>query len=103
MSALSRTREEVDPRDEAMLADASPLAGDLEDFKDLFVEGQERGFVTQEEIATRLEEADLSEDQVRDMHSHFADLGVEVVAADLADAPSADGKLDRAAAVQGQP
>jgi len=78
------------------MADAA-LASDLDDFKDLVAEGQERGFLTQEELSARLEEADLSDDQVRDLHTQLADNGVELVPAELAQTDGAAGKPDGAA------
>jgi RNA polymerase primary sigma factor len=84
MSSFGRsTVGEVASR-EALLADVS-LPSDLDEFKDLLLEGQERGFLTHEEIATRLEEADLSEEQVRELHAQFVDHGVDVIPAELSD------------------
>jgi RNA polymerase primary sigma factor len=73
----------------ALLADGS-LTGELEEFKDLLLEGQERGFLTFEEIAARLEDADLSEEQVRELHAQFADHGVDVIPAELSGEAPAD-------------
>jgi RNA polymerase primary sigma factor len=95
MSALSRTGE-VASRDDVLLPDAA-LAGDLDDFKDLVAEGQERGFLTQEELAARLEEADLSDDQVRDLHTQLSDNGVELVPAELAQSDTEGEKAGGAA------
>jgi RNA polymerase primary sigma factor len=54
-----------------------------EELRDLITEGQERGYLTLDEVATRLEEMDLSEDQVRELHGHLAEVGVEVIAGDV--------------------
>ncbi|HZO58134.1 MAG TPA: sigma-70 family RNA polymerase sigma factor [Solirubrobacterales bacterium] len=67
-------------REEALLADAA-LEG--EELRDLITEGQERGYLTHDEVATRLEELDLSDDQVRELHGHLAEVGVEVIAGDI--------------------
>jgi RNA polymerase primary sigma factor len=88
----------VAPRDEGSLADVS-LRAESDELKDLVTEGLERGYLTQEELAARLEEIDLSEDQVRDLHTQLADQGIEVIAAELipeagAEAQSADGPAD---------
>jgi RNA polymerase primary sigma factor len=93
MSAGGRTIVgEVSSRDEKLLADG-PLSGELDELKELLAEGQERGFLTQEEIAARLEEVEVSEEQLRDLHSQLADQGVDVIASELEiDAPA--GKLD---------
>jgi RNA polymerase primary sigma factor len=48
----------------------------------LITEGQERGYLTHDEVATRLEEYDLSDAQLRDLHGHLAEVGVEVIAGD---------------------
>ena len=45
-------------------------------------EGRERGFLTFEEIAACLEEVDVTKEQVRDLHVHLVDAGVEIVSAD---------------------
>jgi RNA polymerase primary sigma factor len=90
MSSFGRsTVGEVGSRDVALLADGS-LTGELEEFKDLLLEGQERGFLTFEEIAARLEDADLSEEQVRELHAQFADHGVDVIPAELSGEAPAD-------------
>jgi RNA polymerase primary sigma factor len=54
-----------------------------EELRELITDGQERGYLTQDEVATRLDELDLSDDQVRDLHSHLAEIGVEVIAGDV--------------------
>jgi RNA polymerase primary sigma factor len=94
MSGVGRaTVEETASRDEGLLADGS-LVGELDELKDLLAEGQERGFLTHEEIAARLDEADVSDEQVRDLHSQLADHGVDVIAAELAVDGDGSHKLD---------
>jgi RNA polymerase primary sigma factor len=95
MSGIARsTVGNVAPREEGSLADGS-FPTEFDELKDLLTEGLERGYLTQEELAARLEEADLSEEQVRDLHTQLADQGIEVIPAELiaeagTDAPSAD-------------
>jgi RNA polymerase primary sigma factor len=72
---------DVASRDEALL-DVS-LPSELEEVKDLLADGHERGFLTQEDVAARLEEVDLTDDQVRDFHAHLAEHGIEVIPAEL--------------------
>jgi RNA polymerase primary sigma factor len=91
----------VSSRDEGLLVDRSS-SGELEELKELLAEGQDRGFLTQEEIAARLEDVDVSEDQVRDLHSQLAENGVDVIAAELG-ADSAGNKLDGAPPDSEQP
>jgi len=85
MSSFGRsTVGEVPSREDGLLADAS-LPAELDDFKELFLEGQERGYLTHEEIAARVEEADVSEEQVRELHTHFVEHGIDVIPSELAD------------------
>jgi len=48
----------------------------------LVQEGRERGFLTFEEIAACLEEVEVTKEQVRDLHLHLLDAGIEIVSAD---------------------
>ncbi len=91
MSGIARsTVGNVAPRAEASLADGA-VPAELDELKDLLAEGLERGYLTQEELAARVEEADLSEDQVRDLHTQLADQGIEVIPAEAGtEAPTAD-------------
>jgi RNA polymerase primary sigma factor len=94
MSAIARsTGGNVVPREDAPLHDAT-LPAELDELKDLLAEGLDRGYLTQEEVAARLEEAELSEEQVRDLYAHFADHGIEVLPAELV----SDGTGDHEAA-----
>ena len=63
------------------------------------VEGKERGFLTFEEIAACLEEVEVTKEQVRDLHAHLLENGVEIVASD--DAPA--GRASRSPATAPQP
>ncbi len=45
-------------------------------------EGKERGFLTFEEIAACLEEVEVTKEQVRDLHLHLLDAGIEIVSLD---------------------
>src|SRR4051812_40734160 len=84
MTSLGRSAvKEVSSREEALLTDVS-LRAELEEFKDMLVEGQERGYLTHEEIAARVEEADVSEEQVRELHTHFVEHGIDVIPSELA-------------------
>src|SRR6188472_561043 len=97
MSAVGRTTVgEVASRDDGLLTDAA-FTGEPEDLKDLLAEGQERGYLTHEEIAARIDEAEVSEEQIREFHAHLSEHGVEVIPAELAgDTKLADGPDDAA-------
>ncbi|HEU0025201.1 MAG TPA: RNA polymerase sigma factor RpoD [Thermoleophilaceae bacterium] len=55
---------------------------DSEELRALVVEGRERGFLTFEEIAACLEEVEVTKEQVRDLHLHLLDAGIEIVSSD---------------------
>jgi RNA polymerase primary sigma factor len=56
--------------------------GDSEELRRLIAEGTERGYLTFEEIASTLEEVEVTKEQVSELHSHLMDQGVDVIAAD---------------------
>jgi RNA polymerase primary sigma factor len=99
MSGVTRARVgDVASVDDVLLVDV-PIPGELEDLRDLIAEGQERGYLTHEEIAARLEDAESSDELARDLHAHLADQGVEVVPAELGSLTLVpDSKLDDAPA-----
>ena len=70
------------PAQEVVLSGVS-LPAELEELRDLITEGHERGYLTQEEIAARVEETESSEDHLRDLHGYLADQGVEVIPAEV--------------------
>ena len=55
---------------------------EVEELRTLVAEGKERGYLTFEEIAGCLEEVEVTKEQVRDLHAHLVENGVDVVAAD---------------------
>ena len=69
----------------------------------MITEGQERGYLTHDEVATRLEELDLSDDQVRDLHGHLAEVGVELIAGDIETASAPEVKAVETVAADDQP
>jgi RNA polymerase primary sigma factor len=99
MSGVTRARVgDVASVDDVLLVDV-PIPGELEDLRDLIAEGQERGYLTHEEIAARLEDAESPDELARDLHAHLTDQGVEVVPAELGSLTLVpDSKLDDAPA-----
>ena len=73
---------------------------EVDELRTLVAEGRERGFLTFEEIASFLEEVDVTKEQVRDLHLHLLDAGVEIVSSEsregaaptAPDAPAAQAK-----------
>ncbi len=55
---------------------------DSEDLRALIVQGHERGYLTFEEISGTLEEVEVTKEQVRDLHAHLIEHGVDVIAED---------------------
>ncbi len=87
-------------KDEAVLLVEQPEEapfGELDELRRLVADGKERGFLTFEEIASCLEEVDVTKEQVSQLHGHLLEHGVEVVSADGKPAVSEGGKLEAAA------
>jgi RNA polymerase primary sigma factor len=55
---------------------------EVEELRGLVAEGRERGFLTFEEIAACLEEVEITKEQVRDLHVHLVESGIEIVSSD---------------------
>ncbi len=70
---------------------------EVEELRALVAEGQERGFLTFEEIAACLEEVDVTKEQVQELHAHLVESGVEVVAQDGRPAVSEGGRFETGA------
>src|SRR5262245_65728278 len=56
--------------------------GESEELRGLIAAGTERGYLTFEEIASTLEEVEVTKEQVGVLHAHLVDQGVDVIAAD---------------------
>ena len=55
---------------------------DKDELRKLIADGTERGYLTFEEIASTLEEVELTKEQVVELHASLVDQGVDVIAAD---------------------
>ena len=55
---------------------------EVEELRLLAAEGKERGYLTFEEIATTLDEVEVTKEQVSEFHSHLVESGVELVTRD---------------------
>ena len=55
---------------------------DNDDLRRLIADATDRGYLTFEEIASTLEEVDVTKEQVSDLHSFLVENGVDVIAAD---------------------
>ena len=65
----------------AVSADEQPF-GENDELRRLIGLGNERGYLTFEEIASTLEEVEVTKEQVSELHAHLVDQGVDVIAAD---------------------
>jgi len=69
---------------------------DVEELRNLVADGRERGYLTLEEIASTLEEVDVTKEQISDFKAHLLEAGVDIVAGGgrgpaLADVAAGDG------------
>jgi RNA polymerase primary sigma factor len=69
------------PIREAVVAEDPPFEGS-DELRGLIATGTERGYLTFEEIASTLEEVEVTKEQVSDLHSHLVEQGVDVIAED---------------------
>jgi RNA polymerase primary sigma factor len=79
-----------------LLSDEAAIT-ELDELRPLIAEGQERGFLTFEQIASCLEEAEVTKEQVQALHSYLDEQGIEVVEADGRLAKSDAGNVEAAA------
>jgi RNA polymerase primary sigma factor len=91
----------VSTKTDVLLADEAPI-WDSDELRQLVAEGQERGFLTFEQIATALEEAEVTKEQVHELHLHLEEQGVDVVGADGRLATSEAQKVEAAAEARKQ-
>src|SRR4051812_43057314 len=78
-----------------LLGDEVPIA-ELDELKSLIAEGQERGVLTFTQIATCLEEVEVTKEQVGELHTYLLDQGIDVVGADGRIALSEGGRVEAA-------
>ncbi len=87
-------------KDEGPLLVAPPADvsfSDSEELRRLLAEGRERGYLTFEEIASCLEEVDVTKEQVLQLHGHLLESGVDVVSQDGKPAVSEAGRVEASA------
>jgi RNA polymerase primary sigma factor len=85
-----------------LLTDDAPIV-ELEDLRPLIAEGQERGFLTFDQIARCLEESEVTKEQVQELHSYLDEQGIEVVDGDGRLARSEGGSVEANAAQAAEP
>jgi RNA polymerase primary sigma factor len=83
-----------------LLADEAPIA-ELDEFRSLIADGQERGFLTFEQIAASLEEVEVTKEQVQELRAYLDDQGIEVLEVDDRSTRSPGSSVDASAAASG--
>ncbi len=66
---------------EVLLGDEISVT-EMEELRPLIVEGQERGFLTIEQIAASLQEVEVTKEQVLDLHAYLVEQGIDILSAD---------------------
>jgi len=71
----------VSTKADVLLADEAPI-WELDELRQLIADGQERGVLTFEQIASTLEEVEVTKEQVVELHSFLEGEGIDVVGSD---------------------
>ena len=69
----------------------------IDELRPLIAEGQERGFLTFEQITSCLEEVEVTKEQVTELHAYLDGEGIDVVGADGRPATTEGGRFEPAA------
>jgi len=85
-----------------LLGDEAPIF-ELEELRPLVAEGQDRGYLTFDQIAACLEEIDVTKEQVQELHAYLDEHGIDVVEADGRLASSEAGSVERETAESAAP
>jgi RNA polymerase primary sigma factor len=66
---------------EVLLADEVSVT-EMDELRPLIVEGQEKGFLTIEQIASALQEAEVTKEQVTELHAYLVEQGIDILNSD---------------------
>ena len=88
-------------KNQVLLADEAPIH-ELEELQTLITDGQERGFLTFDEIATALEEVEVTKEQLQELHIYLSEQGIDVVGADGRNVSSEGARVEAAAEARKQ-
>ncbi len=86
----------VSTKTAVLLMDEAPIA-ELDELRPLIAEGQERGFLTFDQLASCLEEVEVTKEQIVELHAYLEEQGIDVVGTDgkpVATAPAAAAAAD---------
>ncbi len=85
-----------------LLSEEAPIL-EQDELRALVAAGHERGFLTFDEIATCLDEVDVTKEQVGELHGHLVDEGIDVIGDDGRPATSEAGRVEAAAQAAERP
>ena len=86
---------------EALLASDMSIT-EMDELRPLILEGQERGFLTFEQLTSCLEEVEVTKEQVVELHAYLEEQGIDVVNAEDGRPAIAEGGRFEPAAAQGK-
>ncbi len=86
---------------EVLLAEEVSIT-EIDELRPLITEGQERGILTFTQIASALEEIEVTKEQVAELHAYLDDQGIDVVGEDGRPAISEGGRFERPEATSGE-
>jgi RNA polymerase primary sigma factor len=74
----------VDHKEEAALLERTEGSSfnEVEELRPLLAEARERGYITIDELATSIEEVDVTKEQLRDLRAHLVEQGIDLLARD---------------------
>src|SRR3954463_2303038 len=64
-----------------VLLPSEPSIVEIDELRPLIAEGQEKGYLTVEQITTSLEEVDVTKEQISDLHQYLEDQGIDILGA----------------------
>ena len=67
---------------EAVLLADEVAVVEMDELRPLIADGQEKGFLTIEQIAAALQEVEVTKEQVSELHGYLVDQGIDIVGAD---------------------
>jgi RNA polymerase primary sigma factor len=76
-----------------LLGDETPIS-ELEELRALILEGQERGYLTFAQIEACLEEAEVTKEQIQELHGFLDEAGIDVVESENVPAKSDSGSVE---------
>src|SRR3954452_7616680 len=72
---------------------SEPSIVEIDELRPLIAEGQEKGFLTVEQITTCLEEVEVTKEQIADLHHYLEEKGIDILGAVAS--PDSGGRFSR--------